>query len=475
MNSPVENARAASGSRLKIAIISGEASGDRVGAQLATEIKRLCPDAEIWGTGGRFLREAGVDVFIDSSRWGVVGIASGLKILPRILGARGKLHQELLKRKPDVVIPIDSGAFNLGFGPIEGLCPWMRRRLPNTKILYYFPPGSWRRKLRTTTLAQDADAIATPFPWSGEELRRLGANATFVGHPLLDLVQPEIPVNKFAEERGIDRERPVVGILPGSRRQEIQQILPVQLEAAAIIHKRVPGVQFVLALAPTVDREDVVRALTALRQRHAHLHDAIHRIEERLRAEIAGRRLPLLVTTQGTLVPPKGMDELSQRTRQQLADSEAARPTDFGLIIVENATYDVMAASDVLMVASGTATLEAAILARPMVILYRLALSNALEYQFVKKSLPEFVGMPNILAQKRICPELLQDAATPEAVSSEVIALLLEPDRMLRMKEDMHVAVAQLGEKGGARRTAQMVIDLAAMNSGEQPSPVGGK
>jgi lipid-A-disaccharide synthase len=295
-------------------------------------------------------------------------------------------------------------------------------------------------------------------------------NATFVGHPLLDLVQPEVPVKEFTEKRGIDGERPVVGILPGSRRQEIQQILPVQLEAAAIIHKRVPGVQFVLALAPTVDREDVVRALTALRQRHAHLHDAIHRIEERLRAEIAGRRLPLLVTTQGTLVPPNGRDELSQRTRQQLADAEASRPMDFGLIIVENATYDVMVASDVLIVASGTATLEAAILGRPMVILYRLALSNALEYQFIKKSLPEFVGMPNILAQKRICPELLQDAATPEAVSAEVIALLLEPERMLKMKEDMRLAVAQLGERGGAQRTARMVIDLAEAPASEHES-----
>ena len=456
--------------RLQIAIISGEASGDRVGAQLAVEIRRLRPDAVLWGTGGAHLRASGVEVVVDSSRWGVVGVVAALQLLPRILRARTFLHRELLRRRPDIVVAIDAGAFHLGFPAIEGLLPWLKRNLPDTARFYYFPPGSWRRTLRSTTLAAVADQVATPFPWSGEELRRLGVDATFVGHPLLDLVRPETPPREFAEQFGIDPERPVVGLLPGSRRQEIAHILPIQLEAAAIIHKRVPGVQFLLALAPTVERADVVRAVERLRRKNAHMRDALHRIEERLRDEMAGRRLPPLVTIQGTLTPLRGPDELSLRTRRQLEEARATRPSDFGLLIVENAAYNVMAASDVLISTSGTATLEAALLGRAMVIMYRLSKANYVEYQFVKKSLPQFVGMPNLLAGKQICPEFLQDAATPDAVADAVIGLLLEPDRMLRMRADLRDAVRLLGEPGGAGRAAAMVVALADRKASERAS-----
>src|SRR5579862_7626664 len=122
---------------MQIAIITGEASGDRTGAQLAREIRRLRPDAQLWGTGGKYLRDAGVEVLVDSSRWGVVGLASGLKVLPRVMEARSRLHRELKTRRPDVLVPIDAGAFNVDFGPIQGLCPWTRQHLPDTRILYY--------------------------------------------------------------------------------------------------------------------------------------------------------------------------------------------------------------------------------------------------------------------------------------------------------------------------------------------------
>jgi lipid A disaccharide synthetase len=374
------------------------------------------------------------------------------------------------RRRPDLLISIDAGAFNLGFGPIVGLCPWTRNHLPTTKILYYFPPGSWRRTLKTTTLDKVADAVATPFPWSETELRRLGVNATFVGHPLLDLVHPSVSATAFAEQYGLDKNQPVVGLLPGSRAQEIAEILPLQLEAAAIIHKRVPSVQFVIALAPTVDRQDVVRTVERLRERGgAHLTDLLHRLEEKLRGDGSGKGLqpqraaPLAVTPEGAVLPvTPGRDEFASRTRAQLVESARQRGDgkDFALAIVENATYDTMAASDVLLTASGTATLEAAILGKPMVILYRLSQDNWLEYQVVKNRLPVHIGLPNLLAGRRICPELVQDAATPEALAAEVIGLLLEPERLLRMKEDLRAAVSQLGEPGGAARTAQMAIDL---------------
>jgi lipid A disaccharide synthetase len=442
---------------------------------LAREIHGLQPDATIWGTGGDYLRAANVEVVIDSSRWGVVGILAGLQLLPRILIARRKLLQELLRRKPDLVVAIDAGAFHLGFAGIEGLLPWLRRMLPQTRILYYFPPGSWRRTLQKTRLVGLTDRIATPFSWNASELRRLGVSADWVGHPLLDLVHPELPTADFVRQNGIDPERPVVGLLPGSRRQEITQILPVQLEAAAIIHHRVPGVQFLLALAPTVDREQVERTVTAVRRRcnKQYLSDT-----ERANAmppkatgtgSLEGRLAPIVLPVGNSSGLPR-IDEVQSRTRRQLAESMSQRHGDFQLTIVENATYDVMAASDVLISTSGTATLEAAILGKPMVIMYRMSSANRLEYQFVKKALPQWVGMPNLLAERQICPEFLQDAATPKAISDEVIALLLEPERLLRMREDLRQAIALLGERGGAARAAKIVVELTGATPGNIPA-----
>ena len=457
---------------LSIAIITGEASGDRAGAQLCREIKARMPDAHVWGTGGQFMREAGAEVVIDSSRWGVIGVGAVLKLMPRILSARAHLHRELRKNPPDVLVPVDAGAFNIGFPLIEGLCPWVRRVLPRTKILYYFPPGSWRRTLKSSKLGPLTDAIATPFEWSAHELNRLGANAVWVGHPLLDLVKPEGTVRAFSEKYALNPDHPVVGLLPGSRTQEISEILPLMFRAAALIARRVPGAQFVLALAPTIDREAVVaqweRVRKETRERDWYEKEMREKDEAEARAEGGNSdskpALPVAVPVGAGVAAPdvraRSQEWLSRAEETPAQKSQGAFP----LVIVENAAYDLMAASDALLVTSGTATLEAAILKKPMVITYRLSpksLVNWMEYWVVKNRLPEFIGMPNILAQKRICPELVQDAATPAALADAIIGLLLEPETMLAMRSDLEEAVALLGEPGGAAKTADMVLALA--------------
>jgi lipid-A-disaccharide synthase len=257
--------------------------------------------------------------------------------------------------------------------------------------------------------------------------------------------------------------RPVVGLLPGSRAHEIEQILPDQLRAAAIIARRVPGVQFLLALAPTVARDQVIRQVERVeREQRAHRssrdEDARGGHTDDTRAPVR----PALITTGGALVPG---DPAAAGRRDWLrrADAGAAASSANGLplAIVEDATYDVMAASDVLITTSGTATLEAALLNKPMVIVYRLARTNLLEFLIIKKSLPAHIGMPNLLLERRACPELVQDEMTPANIAREVIALLVEPERLLRMKNDLREAAALLGEPGGARRAAQIVVDLA--------------
>ncbi len=451
---------------LSIAIVTGEASGDRVGAQLAAEIRALRPDWRLFGTGGKHMVAAGVELLADSSRFGVVGVAQGLLLLPQIIAATAGFKRELLRRKPSLLIPVDAGAFNLGFPGIEGLCPWTRRNLPQTPILYYFPPGSWRRVLKRTTLAQNADVVATPFPWSETELSRLGVNARFVGHPLLDLVQPAEPVAAFADRLGIETEHPIVALLPGSRPAEIEYILPTQLQAAEIIRRRVPGVQFVIALASTTSKPAILKKVTEYQAILKNKQGAgREQLARKLReweesTGIGGGSGVVPVSPGGAFAAP---EELARRQKAwiQKASGLPEPEGELPLVMVEDRTYDAMAISDVVVAASGTATLEAAVLGKPMVILYKMSRWNRPQYWLIRKSLPPFIGLPNLLAGKRIVPEFVQDDASPDAIAESVIDYLLEPDRMLRARADLADVRALLGAPGGAARTARMAVDLA--------------
>ena len=435
---------------MRIAITAAEASGDRVAGQLARELLRLSPGCEIYGSGGAWLREAGGEVVVDASAFGVIGIAAGLALLPQMLAARHHLLAELRRRPPDVLIPIDAGAFHMGFGPIQGLVPWVRKNLPQTKILYYFPPGSWHKTLRYTPLRGQVDAVASPFPWNASELNRLGVRAEFVGHPLLDLVHPSQPLADFAKQYGLDTDKPIVGLVPGSRAQELDTILPVQLGAALQIAQRLPGVQFLIALAPTVDRAQVEWALKA-----ALRNPSPSRAHEKNFLTDSTLRQPVLA--EGSA------EELARRQREWIEQARSHQnhpPTIPPFAIVENATYDVLAACDALICKSGTTTLEAAILGKPMVIVYKLSRANTLQLALIRKTLPKFVGMPNLIAGEEICRELLQEEATPEGIASEVLGLLLDPDRIARMRRDLGQVRAQLGKPGGAERTAQLALSL---------------
>lgn len=435
---------------MRIALTAAEASGDRVAGQLARELTRLEPGVELLGSGGKWLREAGADVIVDASAFGVIGLAAALKLLPQMLAARRRLMAELLRRPPDVLIPIDAGAFHLGFGPVQGLVPWARKHLPQTKILYYFPPGSWRKTLKYTPLTGLVDQVASPFPWNAQELTRLGIDAPFVGHPLLDLVKPTQSLATFAQQLGLDTDKPIVGLLPGSRTQEIEAILPTLLEAALQIAQRLPGVQFLIAQAPTVERGQLEAAIRHATQ-HPHTERPVHKPNHD-----TGK--PRVALAEGSVA------ELERRQEQWIAQAQSQRSGPLvipPIAIVEDATYDLLSACDAVICKSGTTTLEAAILGKPMVIVYKLSRANTLQIALVRKSLPRFVGMPNLIADDEICPELLQDAATPEAIAGHILDLLLDPDRMTRMRRHLQEIRSQLGEPGGAERTARLALALA--------------
>jgi lipid-A-disaccharide synthase len=219
---------------MNICLIAGEASGDLAGSLLAHELRRRMPGVKLWGIGGRWMREAGVELLEDGSRWSAIGVVESLRVVPRLLASLLHIRHALDARKPDLLIPIDFGAFNLrvaGYAKTKGI-----------KVLYFFPPGSWRRDGGINPrIPLVVDKVATPFPWSEDALRRAGVDARFVGHPLVDVVEPKCSTEEFREAFGLSDFKPIIGLLPGSRRQEVQHILKVQLQAAKQIKKQFPN------------------------------------------------------------------------------------------------------------------------------------------------------------------------------------------------------------------------------------------
>ncbi len=448
---------------LRIAIVAGEPSGDRQGAALITELRALAAPREVdaWGIGGHFMAEAGVRLTRNSDPWASIGIAEVLGKLPILLWVRGEFKRALKKDPPDALVVIDSGGFNVP------LARWAKQN-KICPVFYYFPPGSWRRSAKVQTgkrnLAEATDRIVTPFPWSETNLRASGADAHFLGHPLLDLVQPTLSEDEFYERFGLDPHRPVVALLPGSRRQEIQHILPPLLGGADEISRRIPGVQFVVALASEGVRpmtEALIRREQREGGRAARLQLLMAQAGDTL-AHLAHSTLPLaaspaLATIQGI---PLTLPEPPINAPEMRPVSAHSGPAP--LVICTGMTWDVLARCDLALTKSGTATLEAMILKKPMVIVYHGSKLMALEWKLRRRQLNiAHIGLPNILAEERVFAELMGDEATPDAIADLSVDLLLDPSRILALKEKLSDLVpANLGQPGGVRRTAEKLLDL---------------
>jgi lipid-A-disaccharide synthase len=263
-------------------------------------------------------------------------------------------------------------------------------------VVYYISPQLWAwRPGRLKTMKRIADRVLVIFPFEEEIYRRAGVPVEFVGHPLFDVTQAPPPRAQVLAARGLDPARPVVALLPGSRSNEVRAILPGLLDAARLIRDRVPGVQFVLARAP-------------------HLADEL----------LAGAREPRA-----------------------------------GIVVVDGAADEVLAAADVALVASGTVTVQAAMHECPMVVVYRLSpLTYRLGRPFVQV---DTFAMANLVAGRRIVPELIQDDFTPESVAVHAVTLLTDANAAVRMRDDLRAVKARLGSAGASRRAAASVLATA--------------
>ena len=369
----------------KILISAGEASSDMYGARLAATLRERT-GAQFFGMGGPRMGAAGVELIADYHEVAVVGIAEVVHKIPTVIGVQNRLAREAARRQAALAILVDSPGTHLG----------VARRLKNRRIPvgYFIGPQVWAwRAGRVRVVKRLVNRMVVIFPFEEKIYRDAGVPVDFVGHPLVDVVHPTMTRTEFAERHGLDPERLIVTLLPGSRRNEIAQHFPRILDACEILAREIKAagaLQFVHAAAPGL---------------------------------------------------PAG-----------LFAAHGARP---GVTIrrVEGATYDALAAADCAIVASGTATIEAALLGTPMVVVYRVARTTAAILRRMLRT--PFISMANLVAGRRVVPELIQDDFTPAAVAAEVRYLLESPDGRDAMKKGLAEVRAKLGSGGAIERAAE--------------------
>jgi lipid-A-disaccharide synthase len=373
----------------EILISAGEASSDMYAARLATAL-RARTGARLFGMGGKRMAEAGVELIADYHQVAVVGISEVLHKIPTVVGVQRKIASEAVRRRAPLAILVDSPGTHLG----------VARRLKNNgiRVGYFIGPQVWAwRPGRVRVVKRLIEHMVVIFPFEEAIYREAGVSVNFVGHPLVDVVKASMSRTEFAERHGLDAGRPIVTLLPGSRRSEIERHYPLIMEACERLSREAQtrgAIQFVLAAAPALETE---------------------------------------------LFAPHAKPGVSV-TR------------------VEGATYDALSAADCAIVASGTATVEAALLGTPMVVVYRVSPTSAFVLKRMVRS--PFIAMVNLIAGRRVVPELIQDQFTSEAVVEEVRKLLESPAACDEMKAGLAGVRTKLGPGGAIERAADIFAGM---------------
>ncbi len=410
------------------ALVAGEDSGDQLGAELIEALRTRHPNARFVGIGGPRMRAVGFDAWHDIAALSVMGLAEVLRHLPRLLRLRVALARRLLAARPDVFIGIDAPDFNLG----------LERKLKRAGIrtVHYVSPSIWAwREGRASRIGQSADCVLCLFPMEPAIYARHGVHAEFVGHPLADRL-PLAPDRAAARTAlGLPPDAPVLAVLPGSRLSEIHRLGAIFLDAARRVAAEIPNLQVVIPAANARCREA--------------LEELLHESEPG-----TGHRGP--TSAHATDGPhPANDGPQGSPGGNKLTGPRSPVP---GPLLLHGHAHDAMTAADVVLVASGTATLEALLAKRPMVVGYRIApLTHAIVKGF-RLLKTDTYALPNILAGRKIVPEFMQSDCTPDTLAAAVAGLFRSPgrrDELVHEFERLHLA---LRAGGGAAATAAKVI-----------------
>lgn len=383
----------------RLMIVAGEPSGDAHAAALVHALRDAAPQAklEFFGATGQSMRAAGVETIVNSDELAIMGIFEVARVFAKFLQAFRQLKRAAAERKPDAAILVDWPEFNLR------LARALHQR--GIRVIYYISPQLWAwRSSRIRNIRRDVDLLLSILPFEKEWYAERGVDhVEFVGHPLAGEVQSRYDRAEFCRQTKLDSRLPIISLLPGSRQKEVERILPPMLEAAALISAGRPDVQFVVVVAPSRTSDEVRNIVRAQRATPLPLPSCLH--------------------------------------------------------IVSGQAREALAASDVAAIASGTATLEAALLATPMVVVYK---ESALNWHTLGRMITvEHYGLVNLIAGERVATELMQDDLNGDKLANELL-LLLEARRNEEARERLREVANQLGEGGASQRAAERVLTKIA-------------
>ena len=376
----------------RLLLVAGEASGDLYGSRLMQALRERDPSLTFSGIGGERMREAGAALFADSRELAVVGLVEVLSHLQPIRAAYREARRILRQEPPDLALLIDYPDFNLRLARAA--------RQAGVPVVYFISPQVWAwRKSRIGLIARCVDLMLVVLPFETELYRARGVPVRFVGHPLLDILPSPMQAIEARRALGLDPEARVIGLLPGSRRGEVAAHLPVMLEAARGLRRRIGEFVGLLPVASTLRPADLAGFLSA------------------------GPELP-------------------------------------EIRLIEGRPWEALGAMDAAMIKSGTATLEAALMGVPMIIVYR---TSPLTYALASllADVPH-VGLVNLVAEKRLAPELVQGDFQAERLAEATAALLSDRPRREAMRREMIALRERLGERGCFARSAEAILEILA-------------
>lgn len=379
----------------KLLIVAGETSGDFYAASLI-DVFHKKGDFEIFAIGGTQTSKRPVNLLYNSSNWAAIGLIEAIKQAPHLLLVIFKLKKFMREHKPDLILLVDYPGFNMRLVKMAE-----KLKIPT---LYYFPPGKFADDPQyVKDAAGSITKVAASFLATYEIYKKAGADVEFVGHPLLDYANTALNPEETCKKCGLDISRPVIGLCPGSRKSELDQLLPVMLKAGKIIHNKYPEYQF---FVPVIDTDQ---------------------------EEVFGVQKSTL--------------------KKMLKDAQIP------VVLAEGCFYDLMKISKLLLVSSGTATLEASHIGTPMIICYKVSMFTEIQARLFYK-LPQYIGMPNIMLNRMAIPELIQQNFNPEKLANEALEMLESEEKYQNQKNALSEIDSHLGKPGAHSRVVELALDL---------------
>ncbi len=370
----------------RVMVSAGEVSGDMHAAEVVKKISEIAPDSEFFGMGSSRLREAGAEIIIDPTEISTIGFMEAAKNLKTHLKNLKMMKNLIKERKPDVVFLVDYSSFNMR---LAKACSKF-----GVPAVNYFPPTAWiYRRGRADKMAAYGTEIAAVFPMEREVYKKAGAEVTFVGHPLIDMVKVEESREEIRDELICAEDEILIGVLPGSRKSEIDKLLGKMIKTAEKLKTEYDRVNFIIAAADGAAEELIEKYQTE---------------------------------------------------------------TESNIKTVKNYSYQIMKGSDFIITASGTATVEAAVLNTPMIICYQTGKTS---YWLGKKVFKiDHIGMPNIIAGYELLPEFVQEDFTVDNIYSKAAEFIENTDKLDEIRDGLKKVREELGGGGAVERTAELIV-----------------